>query len=517
MTALLRTSNIAKQFDGVFALRNVSFEIAEGECLALVGENGAGKSTLMKILSGVWPHGSYQGHVEMGSQELRLTNPLEGRKAGISIIHQELCLFPELTVTENLFLTEEFPYTGRASQTLFCRVRWTEMIRNAVRLLDDLGFQVPASESIKSLSVAQCQLVEIARAFHQNARILILDEPTSALSNSEVKNLFSVIERMRSKGMAFVYISHKLEEIFRLADRIIVLRDGMSVAELKPNNTDQAEVVRHMVGRTLPERKADRHHPCSGATILEVKQLGHHSPQGTVILDRIGFSLKQGEILGIAGLMGSGRSELLRSLLGVLPGRRTGSVLFNQEEKTWRGITDAMKDGIAFVPEDRKKEGLFLNLSIAFNTSISVLDKFRASAGLLDLSGEEKEVRRLCEAMGVKLSRLSDAVRTLSGGNQQKVLLSKVVALSPRILFLDEPTRGIDVGAKEEIYEIILKLADCGIAILLVSSELPEILALADRVLVLREGMAVGELENIHLTQEQVMSFAAGEAHANHS
>ncbi|MBI1859474.1 MAG: sugar ABC transporter ATP-binding protein, partial [Deltaproteobacteria bacterium] len=486
----ITVSNIQKQFDGVPALRGVSFGVGLGECVALVGENGAGKSTLMKILSGVWPHGSFSGQILLDGAELKLCSPLDGRKAGISIIHQELCLFPQLTVAENLFLTEEFPYTGRPSQRLFSPVRWAQLREHAAHLLGNLGFDVPCDVRIDTLSVAQRQLVEIARAFHQNARLLILDEPTSALSDSEVKNLFTVINRMRQSGMSFIYISHKLDEVFTLADRIVILRDGTSVSELDPKTTNRDEIVHHMVGRPLGQTAVVKTADANRSKILEVKRLSHRSPYGEPLLKDISFSLSQGEILGIAGLMGSGRSELLRSLLGILPGNRSGEIEYDGHAAPWTDMRGAMDHGIAFVPEDRKKDGLFLDLSIRFNTSIGILDRLSPKMGWLRLNSENEEVTRLCKAMGVKLSHLDRAVRTLSGGNQQKVLLAKMVALSPRVLLLDEPTRGIDIGAKEEIYEIIRKLADCGIAIILVSSELPEILALADRVLVLREGEA---------------------------
>ncbi len=518
MSSLLSVKNVSKQFDGIPALVNVSFDVAESECLALVGENGAGKSTLMKILSGVWPSGSFTGSIQFAGTDLKLSSPLEGRRNGISIIHQELCLFPQLSVAENIFLTEEFPYTGRPSQALFARVRWKALENAAERLMQELGFDVPVMVSIDTLSVAQRQLVEVARAVHHNARLLILDEPTSALSEAEVKNLFSVLRRMQASGMAFIYISHKLDEVFELADRIVILRDGATVTELDPKSTNRAEIVRQMVGRSVSETilttKSEKTAQPDRPAILEVTNLSHTSPSGVKVLDGIRFRLCQGEILGVAGLMGSGRSELLRSLLGILPGSRSGSVVYDGVSAPWKGVKDAMEQGIAFVPEDRKHDGLFLDLSIGFNTSISTLGKVSGSIGVLNLEKETLEVARLCKAMGVKYSRIGDPVRTLSGGNQQKVMLGKVVALSPRVLLLDEPTRGIDVGAKEEIYAIIRKLAECGIAIVLVSSDLPEILLLSDRVLVLREGRAVGQLDGVGLTQESVMSFAAGEMHA---
>jgi ABC-type sugar transport system ATPase subunit len=510
---LLSISNVAKSFGGIYALSAVNFEIFEGECLALVGENGAGKSTLMKILSGVWPYGSYEGEIRFQGKPIRLASPLEGRKSGISIIHQELCLFPQLSVAENLFLTESFPYDGTPSVKLFEKVYWGPLFDKAQKLFDDLGFEVDARAKVDDLSVAGRQLVEIARAFHHNAKLLILDEPTSALSQNEVGHLFNVIKRMRSR-MTFIYISHKLNEVFELADRIVVLRDGRAVASLDKATTNSEVVIHHMVGRPLRETKRVSS-VNQKAPVFQVEKLSHIDPWGRKQLEDVSFDVKPGEILGVAGLMGSGRSELLRSILGVLPGSRQGRVVLQGQPVEWQGIREALGSGVAFVPEDRKKDGLFLDHGIDFNLTISILDQLRGPLGSLDLASEGKKVKELTRRMGVKFSRSKDAVKVLSGGNQQKVLLAKMVAVNPRVLLLDEPTRGIDVGAKEEIYEIIRRLAAEGISVILVSSELPEVLALSDRVLVLREGKVMGQLVNENLTQERVMSFAAGEVHGS--
>ncbi len=509
MGPLLSISHVKKSFDGIFALSDVTFDVKRGECVALVGENGAGKSTLMKILSGVWPIGTFGGQVTFGGEPLQLKNPLQGRTTGISIIHQELCLFPKLSVAENLFLTESFPYDGKPSMRLFSRVQWESLYEKAESLFRDLEFDVPARALVEDLSVAQQQLVEIARAFHHKAQLLILDEPTSALSQQEVVHLFNVIKRMRKADMSFIYISHKLEEVFELADRIVVLRDGKAVAELDPKQTQASEVIRHMVGRPLKEGSKNSSEPHI-TKIFEVQHLSHTLPSGKKILEDISFELHEGEILGIAGLMGSGRSELLRSLLGVLPGMREGEVVYAGTRVHWNDIRQAMASGVAFVPEDRKKDGLFLDLGIDFNLTISNLSSLLGWGKQLDLKKESELVDVYAKKMNVKLNNFKDPIKLLSGGNQQKVLLAKMVARSPKILFLDEPTRGIDVGAKEEIYQIIRRLASEKISVVLVSSELPEILSLSDRVLVLREGRAVGELVNRALTQEQVMSFAAG-------
>lgn len=512
---LLSVSKVSKSFDGIFALREVSFEIFEGECIALVGENGAGKSTLMKILSGVWPSGKYGGDVFFEGKKLALKSPVEGRKSGISIIHQELCLFPKLSVAENLFLTESFPYDGTPSNKLFERVHWKAFEEKAQCLMDELGFDVEARAIVEDLSVAKRQLVEIARAFHHKARLLILDEPTSALSQVEVEHLFRVIQRMRGQ-MTFIYISHKLDEVFELADRIIVLRDGQAVTSLKKSETDAAQVIREMVGRPVHlEEKAPK--DFDGDPILKVNRLSHESDSAKTILKEVSFEVCSGEVLGISGLMGSGRSELLRSILGIQPGTRTGEVWFEGNKVNWENISQAIKDKVAFVPEDRKRDGLFLDHGIDFNLTIATLDQNLSGTGTLALSEEKKRVKSLIERLGVKCFDFKSPVKVLSGGNQQKVLLGKVVALSPKVLMLDEPTRGVDIGAKEEIYTIIRQLASEGMAVVLVSSELPELLALSDRIMVLREGKVMGELQNHKLTQEKIMLLAAGEVNGSRS
>jgi len=506
---LLSFSNVSKAFSGVYALRDVSFDVWPGDCLALVGENGAGKSTLMKILSGVWPVGTYEGEVLLNGKSMKLESPLDGRRAGISIIHQELCLFPELSVAENLFLTEEAPYQGTPSQKLFAKVDWRLLYERAESLFKELGFLIDPRARLADLSVAQRQLVEIAKAFHHRAQVVILDEPTSALSRAEVEHLFRVIEGLKSKA-TFVYISHKLDEVFRLANRILVLRDGKSVAELDPKSTSESEVIRHMVGRPVMLAQKEGRHP-SGKAILEVHGFSHDSPAGKPVLTDIEFSIEKGEVLGIAGLMGSGRSELLRSLLGLLPGERRGKVSFEGRTVEWDGMESAMQDGVGFVPEDRKKDGLFLDHGVDFNLTLTVLRELVNSWGKLDLHEEKGRVGKYAKSMRVKCNNFEDPIRMLSGGNQQKVLLAKVMARQPKVLLLDEPTRGIDVGAKEEIYSIIRSLATQGLSILVVSSELPEILSLCDRVLVLREGKLAGTLLNDKgLTQERVMAYAAG-------
>lgn len=509
MPALLKVAGVAKAFSGVPALRQVDFEIAAGESVALVGENGAGKSTLMKILSGVWPSGSYEGQVEWDGKPLQVKSPLEARRAGISIIHQELCLFPQLSVAENLFLTEDAPYDGTPSSRLFRRVPWEQLYEKAEALLLDLGFEIPARVKVGELSVAQRQMVEIARAVHHRARLLILDEPTSALSHREVQQLFAVLARLRSEGVTLIYISHKLDEVFALADRIVVLRDGTTVADSPARETTAEEVIRWMVGRPILDRTYFSNATPQARKLLEVRDLAHRNAWGESCLEEVSFDLRPGEILGIAGLMGSGRSELLRSLVGVQPGARTGTVSYLGKPVIWNTLMEAMRDGVCFVPEDRKKDGLFLDLGVGFNFTVSILDSLCTRLRWIDLDREKKRIQELREKLGVKYASAAQPIKSLSGGNQQKVLLGKMVARSPQLLMLDEPTRGIDIGAKGEIYEVIGALAASGVGVLVVSSELPEILALCHRVLVLREGRLVADLENRGLSQEQILTHAA--------
>jgi ABC-type sugar transport system ATPase subunit len=471
-----------------------------------VGENGAGKSTFMKILSGVWPEGSYSGDIFFLENPLKVQDTLSARELGISIIHQELCLFPKLSVAENIFLTEEAPYNGQASKRILSRVDWKKLQEQSETLFRTLGFNIPSNALIEDLSIAQKQLVEIAKAMHQNAKLLILDEPTSALSEKETQTLFHLIRKMKKEGMSFIYISHKLEEVFALSDRIVVLRDGKTVANLKTSESTQQEVIEHMVGRPFsPVSKKlnfDAKEP-----ILKIKNLSLTENNKPILKD-ISFELYPGEILGIAGLMGAGRSELLKTILGLYPGERKGEIIFSDHKVSWRSMGEALNAGVSYVPEDRKKEGLFLSHSVNFNASISILKKFVNAFKRIDSAQEEVETAHICKSLKVKYNNLSQPIRLLSGGNQQKVLLGKMIATNPKIIFLDEPTRGIDLAAKEEIYEIIKTLSEKNIAVLLVSSELPELLNLSHRVLVLKEGQLVSNLQNNNLTQEKVMENA---------
>lgn len=508
MSALLSIQGISKSFDGIQALAGVSFDVFNGDCVALMGENGAGKSTLMKILSGVWPAGSYEGDIFFEGVPYQVNSPVEARKKGISIIYQELSLFPKLSVAENIFLTEKAPYDGSASSQLMSKVRWQKIYENAERIFEQMSVDIDPHAQLDSLSVAGRQLVEIAKAFHQKAKLLILDEPTSALSDKEIRSLFALIRKVQS-SMACIYISHKLEEVFEISNRIVVLRDGKTVAEFPTLEATRDMVIHQMVGRPLKQAMKVPQEESSDS-ILDVTGLVHETDSGRRILKGVDLNIKKGEIVGVAGLMGSGRSEFLRSILGVLSGRRNGKVLFKGNEVRWNKIDEAISAGIAFVPEDRKKDGLFLNQPVEFNLTLPMLKNLRKALGLLDLGKVSDFAKKIAAQMNVKLNHLQDAVKLLSGGNQQKVILARELSKKPALLFLDEPTRGIDVGAKGEIYDIIRRLSNQGVAILMVSSELPEILSLSHRVLILREGKSVAFLKNENLTQENILSYATG-------
>ncbi|NUN96716.1 MAG: sugar ABC transporter ATP-binding protein [Candidatus Omnitrophica bacterium] len=504
-TPILEMRDISKDFDGVHALSHVNFSVAEGEIHALVGENGAGKSTLMKILSGVYPHGTYGGGIHYRGQEARFADTRAAQDSGIAIIHQELNLVSGMTVAENIFLGRE--------PNRFGWVDWRRMRAEARALLDRVGLDFPPETPVSSLSVGQCQMTEIAKALSQKVDLLILDEPTSALTDPEIERLFELLFQLRSQGVTSIYISHKLEEVFRLADTITVLRDGRAVGTWARDETDPRRVVAAMVGRDISDLFPWQTRS-SGDPALEVEGLTVTDPSAhRPILDGISFSLRAGEILGVAGLMGAGRTELAGSLFGVPPGKLVGKVRVNGAPVEIRHPLDAIRRGIALLTEDRKQSGLLFNLSIAKNITLAALDRV-ASGPMLNPASERALAADYAGRLTVKSANLANLVGTLSGGNQQKVLLARWLATEPRILILDEPTRGIDVGAKVEIYRLMIELARAGLAILMISSELPEVLGMSDRILVMREGRIAGELSREAASEEEVMHLATGVAKA---
>jgi len=500
--SLLEMRNIVKEFPGVRALDGVSFTLETGEFHALVGENGAGKSTLMKVLSGVYPTGTYEGEVLVSDEVKHFSNVRGAEKAGIAIIFQELSLVKELTVGENIFL-------GQAPSRLGI-VDWSELYHRASKLLSDLHLPIDPRTPVGDLGIGQQQLVEIAKALSKNARILVLDEPTAALTESEVETLFERLEKLRSRGVGMIYISHKLDEVFRMSDRITVLRDGRTVATRDAKDMTKASVIAAMVGREVGDIFPKVDHKF-GDVALTVEHLTAYSvdTKDKKLVDNITFSVRKGEVLGIAGLMGSGRTEMLMTIFGAWRGRSDKKIVVEGKDLHISSPSDAIRAGIGFVTEDRKRYGLILDQTIIDNMTLANL-KVVSGKFLTNRTRESIAVKRPIETLRVKASSPLTVTRTLSGGNQQKVVLGKWLLTNPKVLFLDEPTRGIDVGAKQEIYTEINKLAKEGLAIVLVSSELPEVLGLSDRVIVLHEGRMTGEFTRSEATPEKVMSAATG-------
>jgi D-xylose transport system ATP-binding protein len=502
--ALLELREITKDFPGVRALDGVSFGLEAGEIHALCGENGAGKSTLIKVLCGVHPAGSYGGEIRLRGEAVQLRSLHAAETRGIALIAQELALVPELSVAENLLLGRE-PHR-------FGLVRWHEVRMAARRALDRVGLEIPVETPVRELGIGQQQLVEIAKALAKNAEILVLDEPTAALTETDARRLLDLLSDLRRRGVAAIYISHRLEEVFALADRITVLRDGRSVGMAKRQETTPERVISLMVGRELdrafprPERRA-------GDALLSVEDWSVEDPQnpGRRVVDDVSFDLRAGEVLGIAGLMGAGRTALLASLFGAARSRVGGRL--RMAAGPWRGPfrkpAAAIAAGLALVSEDRKRYGLVPQGSVVDNMTLATLRSFRRR-GLLDARARRNAVHSQAEALRLKAASLDAPAMQLSGGNQQKVVLGRWLLLHPRVLLLDEPTRGIDVGAKREVYELIGRLTGEGLGVVLVSSELPELLGLAHRVLVLSQGRPAGAFEGDAATPESVMAAATG-------
>ncbi len=503
---MLEIRAISKSFPGVRALHNVSFDVRRGEVHALMGENGAGKSTLMKILSGVYT--DYDGDLILDGDRLALHSPRDAQRQGIATIHQELNLIPELTIAENIFL-------GREPHTAARLLDVARMEREARRLLAQLNLAIPPDRPVKWLRVGEQQLVEVAKALSLETRLLILDEPTSALSETEIEHLFDVVQRLKQAGVTMIYISHKLDEIFRVADRVTVLRDGELIGTREVGQTDQRELIRMMVGRSLtdlfPKTAA-----ATGEDVLRVEGLGLLPDVGRTSrsLHDISFTLRRGEILGVAGLMGAGRTELLETLYGVHPPRRVlGRVSIAGRERRIGSPHDAIAAGLAFVTEDRKTQSLIMKLSVGHNVTLAALGRF-LSFDVIRSRAEDEAIRGSIAQLRIKTPGQTTEVDKLSGGNQQKVALAKCLLTKPHVLLLDEPTRGIDVGAKAEIYALIGQLAQGGAGIVMASSELPELLAMSDRVLVLCEGRLTAELSQAEATQERIMEAATARQRA---
>lgn len=488
---ILELKNITKRFSGVEVLHKVSFALRPGEIHALLGENGAGKSTLVKVMTGV--HQPDDGEMFLDGKQAYFGNTRESRQAGIAAIYQELSLFPDLDVAENIFV-------GRQPVTTGGRIDWRKLYADAGRLLESLGVRLNLKHKARNLSIAQQQMVEIARAFSINARILIMDEPTSSLTLNEVADLFRLVRRLRDDGTAIIFISHRLEELFELADRVTILRDGFYIDTCAMRDVTRDDLIRLMVGRAItnlfPKQEVE-----AGEVVLSVE---HLTREGA--FSDISFELRRGEILGMAGLVGAGRTNVARALFGAEPAT-SGKIQVEGREVVITSPRQAIALGLAYVPEDRQLHGLIPAMNIISNISLPTLAQYAWKGWLRD-TAERKAAHNAALQMEVRANNIWQMARELSGGNQQKIVLAKWLAARPKILILDEPTRGIDVGTKAAVHALMSKLAAQGMAILMISSELPEILGMSDRIIIMREGRLTGHLTRAEATQEKIISAA---------
>ena len=503
---MLKMEDIIKDFPGVRALDHVNLTARRGEVLSLVGENGAGKSTLMKVLSGVHPTETYEGELYVDGELKEFANTKQAEEAGVAIIHQELNLIPGLSVAENIFLDRQFT-------TELGVIDWEKMRYKAKEVLARLNIDdIDPSTLIKELPVGKQQMVEIAKALSLDAEILVLDEPTSALTESEAEELFRVIRELRDQDVCMIFISHKMEEIEQVADRVAVLRNGKSIGDIeKLEDITVDEIINRMVGEEVdemfPKQEFER-----GEKTLEVKdiEVDHPLREGEKKVKEVSFSAYKGEILGIAGLMGSGRTELVSGIFGAYPEDSRGEVYIKGEKIEINSPEEAVKQGLGLIPEDRKEIGLLLSRDVVDNISAASLDKFSNDLGIMQPLKEQQNCHNYVDQLAIKTPSIFSNVSTLSGGNQQKVVLGKWLSSDPDILFLDEPTRGIDVGAKVEIHRLMNRLVEQGVTVIMISSELPEILGMSDRILVMCEGEAVAMLDGEETNKEEVMEYASG-------
>ena len=499
---VLEMRNISKTFGTARALSNVSLTVRAGEVHALMGENGAGKSTLMKVLSGAY-RADAGGEILIDGKPIVTGDPIKAKASGISVIYQELSLAPNLTVAQNMFLGAEPSRYGVLDTA--------ETRRRVEPILKRLGMSFGPSQLVATLSLGERQMVEIARALTTNARIIVMDEPTTSLTTRETDRLFEVIASLKAQGIAIIYISHRMEEIYQLADRVSVLRDSAFVGTLERQDLSAAKLVSMMVGRDLSSFYKKDHEPneSQARIVLSVSEVGDDRR-----VHRCSFDAHAGEVLGIAGLVGSGRTELARLIFGA-DAKTTGSVTLDGKNLAISGPRDALDAGIAYLTEDRKTLGLFLDMSISENINIGVIGNDSSGGGILNFGKAKARAERAVSALSIRTTSTSVNVGSLSGGNQQKALLARLLETKPRVIILDEPTRGVDVGAKSEIYRIIDELAKSGIAIVVISSDLPEIIGIADRVLVMREGRIAGEVAGVMgtpISQEDIMALSTGPA-----
>ena len=501
MTWLLEMKNITKTFGAVKAVDNVSLRLNAGEVVSLCGENGSGKSTLMKVLCGIYPHGSYEGEIIFAGETLQANHIRDTERKGIAIIHQELALVKHLTVLENIFLGAEISRHGLLdyeTMTLRCQ-----------KLLAQVNLPISPDTRVGDLGLGQQQLVEIAKALNKQVRLLILDEPTASLTEQETATLLAIVRDLQNHDIACIYISHKLNEVKAISDTICVIRDGQHIGTRDASGMSEDDIITMMVGRELTALYPSEPH-AHGEEILRVEHLTAWHPVNRHIkrVNDVSFSLRRGEILGIAGLVGAGRTEAVQCLFGVWPGRWQGEIFIDGQPVSISNCQQAIAHGIAMVPEDRKKDGIVPVMAVGKNITLEALNQFTGAMSSLDDAAEQHCIQQSIQRLKIKTSSPELAIGRLSGGNQQKAILARCLLLNPRILILDEPTRGIDIGAKYEIYKLINQLVQQGIAVIVISSELPEVLGLSDRVLVMHEGRLKANLVNQHLTQEQVMEAA---------
>jgi ribose transport system ATP-binding protein len=496
---VLQAKSISKTFGGIKALDSVNLEIYKGQVNAIVGENGAGKSTLMKVLTGIYQ--DYDGQIILDGNEVTFANPKEAQNSGIAIIHQELNLIPYLSVAENVFMGREF--INRLGL-----IDYKKMYGQTKALLERLDLNINPRMKVSNLRIGQQQIVEIAHALSLDSRIVIMDEPTSAISGHEIKVLFGLIRSLKAQGVAIVYITHKLDELFETADSITVLRDGKLVGSNSIEDVTHDDIVRMMVGRDIKDFfiKTDI---TKSKEVLSVRNmcLAHPRREGDNIVDHVSFAVKAGEVLGLFGLMGAGRTELLETIFGLHPKNSSGDIFLNGRRVKINSPADAINLGIGFITEDRKLEGLVFQMSVAKSISLASLEQAECF-GFLSSTLEAQLARYYVGRLRIKTPSIKHVVENLSGGNQQKVIIAKWLATNPRILLLDEPTRGIDVNAKNEIYRLISELTQAGLAIVMVSSELPEIMAIADRIIVLSEGKQTTGFSRVQATEESIMKAA---------
>lgn len=486
---LLELKHISKRFSGVSALEDVSIDIYEGEVLTLVGENGAGKSTLIKMITGAYEPTS--GEIWFEGKKIENNSPAKSKALGIGVIYQELNMMPSLTVAENIFFGKEL------KKGIVLKTR--EMVEKSREIIRELGADIDPAKKVSQLSIAEQQIIEIVKAVSEDIKLLIMDEPSAPLTDSEVEKMFDIVERLRKRNVAILYISHKLEEVFRISERTVILRDGKHVITVPTSEIDRSALIKYMVGRELGQEYPARTTPI-GETILAASHFTNAR------IKDCSLELRKGEILGLAGLVGAGRTELARAIFGADP-LQSGELTLHGRPVHIKSPQDAIAHGIALITEDRKNQGLLLNQGIDYNITYADL-KHMGRFGVPDRKKERQVTTKYIDAMNIKVHSPSQMVKTLSGGNQQKVVLGKWLATNSEILIFDEPTRGIDVGAKSEIYQLMRRLIEEGKSIIMISSEMPELIGMSDRILVMHDGRITGELGNAEVTQEKIMEFA---------